>query len=114
VRSIEGPNQEASEVECTTFDSTGFAREYLLGLSDPGNMTVELAFDPQDAGQQIVLNLQSSRRLAAFKIVFPTTGHTITGTGYVNSFGPSFPVDNLVTASVGIRVSGPITWPSTV
>lgn len=114
VRSLDGPSLETAEVECTTFDSTLASREFLLALKDPGSFTMELAYDPQDAGVQEVQAALTDRIIRSFKIVFPTTGHVISGDAYVNSFSPSIPVDDLVTASVGFRISGAVTWPSTV
>ena len=114
VRNISGPSVESGEVEATTLDSTAAYREMLLGLIDPGNMTFEIAWDPADAnGTHIDLTAaQNSRTLMNWKLVLPTTTQTITFTGRVQSFSPTVPFDDLLTANVSVRISGLITWPA--
>ena len=112
VRNITGPAVETSEVEATTLDSTGAYREFLLGLIDPGNVSFEIAWDPSQATHTDLTDAINSRTLMNWKLVLPTTTQTATFTGRVQSLSPAVPFDDLLTASVGVRITGPITWPS--
>ena len=112
VRNITGPSVETSEVEATTLDSTGAYREFLLGLIDPGSLTFEIAWDPAQVTHIDLTDAVNSRTLMNWKLVLPTTTQTATFSGRVQSMSPTVPFDDLLTASLGVRITGPITWPS--
>lgn len=114
IRNIEGPSVETDEVEATTLDSTDAFREFLLSLIDPGNLSFDIAWDSTLASHVFLTNGQSNRNEHNFKIVLAnsSTSNVIYFNGRVMSFAPSFPVDDLQTASVGLRLTGPVRWPS--
>lgn len=55
VRSITTPDASKEEVDVTDHGSSGIYREFLSGLADPGTVTLECNYNPQDAGQQALV-----------------------------------------------------------
>jgi hypothetical protein len=120
VRSIDGPSVAGDEVEATTLDTTGNYREYIPTLIDPGELSLELVWDPSfettgvtaENTQIRLTDMMSSRETVDWKMVFPTTTMTVSFSGWVKAFSPSTPVDDLVTANVTIRATSAVTWPT--
>lgn len=97
----------ATVIEASNLDST--AREFIMGLPDEGEITLELNFDPDDTEHDKLEDVRASRTLTQFKITMTdTTPTTYTFSGYVLSVSKNFVIDDLVKASVTIRVSGAV------
>jgi hypothetical protein len=107
VRSYNGFDGAASEIERTNFDST--AKEFILGLFDPGQFTIEVDQDNSDSGQIALMTAQVTGLLKNFKLLLPN-GNSATFTAYVKKFNSQGAVDQAVRRSADLRISGPITW----
>ncbi len=107
VRSYNGFDGAASEIERTNFDST--AKEFILGLFDPSQFTIEVDQDNSDAGQIALMTAQVTGLLKNFKLLLPN-GNSATFTAYVKKFNSQGAVDQAVRRSADLRISGPITW----
>jgi hypothetical protein len=105
---ISGPDGSAPEYDRTTLTST--AREYRMGLHDEGNISLSGFYDPNDTGQSEAQTARKNRTLKEFKITetdSPATEHTFQG--YVTGFSLSRSVDQDVTLSITIRITGDVT-----
>lgn len=109
VNSYTGFDGEASELPKSNLSST--AKEFGLGLVDPGQFSIEIDVDMQDAGQAALRAKQQSGVISNFKLVLPGAVSllTYTWTGFVKKFDQKGGVDQIVKASVGIRNSGTVT-----
>jgi hypothetical protein len=109
VASYTGFDGSASELDRSNLSST--AKEYILGLVDPGQFSLDLHTDMNDAGQAALRAKQQSGVITNFKLVLPgvVANLTYTFTGYVKKFTQTGGVDQVVKASVDIRISGPVT-----
>lgn len=107
VRSYNGFDGSASEIERTNFDST--AKEFILGLFDPGQFAIEVDQDNTDAGQIALMTAQVTGLLKNFKLLLPN-GNSATFTAYVKKFNSQGAVDQAVRRSADLRISGPVTW----
>ena len=107
VRSYNGFDGAASEIERTNFDST--AKEFILGLFDPGQFAIEVDQDNTDAGQIALMTAQVTGLLKNFKLLLPN-GNSATFTAYVKKFNSQGAVDQAVRRSADLRISGPVTW----
>lgn len=109
VTSIDGPGGEASEIDVTHLGSS--AKEYLIGLPDEGNLTLDCALLPDDIGQTRLRNDRINATLRNYKITLTDTPATIiTFAGYVKGFRVSAGVDSKIAASITLRVSGAVTY----
>ena len=106
---------ESADIDATSLDS--LAKEYRLGLSDPGSVTLNLFFLPHDPGQKLMQTAMDGQLIKNWKVTFNetldasiTTPTVATFTGGVKSYpGASGSVDDLVRGTATIRLSGQIT-----
>lgn len=99
---------QATVIDVSNLAST--RREKRMGLPDEGQITVELQYDPDNAGQTDLETARDSRTAMTFVITLndgsPST--TFTFTGYVLTFSTDLGVDQVVTASVTIEITGAV------
>lgn len=108
VISISGPNFERSSVDTTNLGTTS-ARTFVAGMFDPGEITLELNFDNNDAGQVLIEAAVASGAENAWAIEFAqltaeTNTLTFSGTCIVQSFSNNVAMDEAETASVTLKV----------
>lgn len=97
-----------SEIDVSHLEST--SKEFLAGLRDSGSYTFSMNWLFGDAGQAAVLAAEGSDDPATFRVTYPSTD-SLTFDGYVTSVsGPSLGVDDKLSGSVTIRISGDLTW----
>ena len=109
VHDFSGFDGSASELDRTNLSST--AKEFILGLVDPGQFTINFDHDLNDAGQSSLRAKQQSGVITNFKLVLPgaVANLTYTFTGFVKKFSATGGVDQIVKASADIRISGTVT-----
>lgn len=109
VISFSGPGGEASEIDVTSLTSTG--KEFRLGLKDEGNVTLDCLLVPGDAAQDGLKSDRSAGTVRNFKIVLPdASSTTLSFAALVKGFSISGGVDDVVKASISLRVTGAVTW----
>jgi hypothetical protein len=106
IKTFSGFDGSASEIDVTNLAST--AKEYRLGLTDPGQFTIEIDYDGTNAGHNALRAKQISGLLSNFQLTLPNAA-VITFTGYVKKFALAGGVDAVAKTSVDIRISGAIT-----
>lgn len=106
VRTFSGFDGAASEIDVTNLDS--IAKEFRLGLSDPGQFTFEIDYDSANAGHIALRARQTSGVLSNFKLTLPNGG-VITFFAYVKKFSLGGGVDAVAKTSVDLRITGSIT-----
>ena len=108
--SIEQPDRAEIDVTCLTSTS----KEFKFGLRDNGTLAIELQYDPEGAGQGLLEESYASDTAYHFKIEYANapdatgTGTTKEFEGFVIGISESGGVDDVVTESVNIRISGDI------
>lgn len=123
--SISGLDSTVDQIETTCLEST--ARTYEAGLATPGTATFTLSLNPQDESHVRLLELKQAGTLVKWAILFPEsqtapTGETdsdgecqfvlpsdrtaVTFDGFVNSYAFDFSLNAVITATVGVQVSG--------
>ena len=108
VVSHDGPGGSAAVYETTHLQST--AKEKKVGLPDEGQLTLAvnwcLATDP---GQQAASDARKDRTEKHFKLTF-SDDSTATFSGYVLGMSASGAVDDKVSGSITIEITGAVTW----
>jgi predicted secreted protein len=108
VRSITGPGYTGDTVEVTNHSSVGAFREHIASLLDGGNLTFDMNFIPAEPTQDQTNGLMSkylTRSRTNFRLLM-RDGSSLDFQGFVTGMGLTFPVDNVQTASVTIKVTG--------
>lgn len=109
--SISGPEQSLDTVDATNMDSASSTREYIAGLIDSGEVSFEMNFLPATATQTNVRDDLTNRTLRNFQIIWPDTGNTqVDFAAFVTSVSRSTPLDDRMTASITLKISGVLTW----
>jgi hypothetical protein len=106
VKSYSGFDGEASEIDVTHLLSS--AKEYRLGLIDPGNLSFECDQDDNDAGQVAVLAAQVAGTIQNMKLTF-SNGKVASFTAFVKKFTRSGGVDQVLKSQCDLRISGAVT-----
>lgn len=109
IRGLSHSEASGTAVDVTVLDDLSTSDRYMRkagGLVDPGQLTINLAYDPADATQKTLKALLSSGVESSFTVVFPTTTITESFNGIVNGIGREIPFGELVTCAVRIDKSG--------
>jgi len=108
VRSINGPDGSASEIDVTDLSST--AKEFRMGMQDEGSITLDMMFIPANTVHAGLRTDRANRTLRNFQLVFTDSPATTWSfAAYVQGLSVSNEVDGVTTASVTLRISGAIT-----
>jgi hypothetical protein len=109
VHDFSGFDGSASELDRTNLSST--AKEFILGLVDPGQFTINMDMDMNDPGQAALRAKQQSGVISNFKLVLPgvVANLTYTFTGFVKKLSLTGGVDAVAKCAVDVRISGSVT-----
>ncbi len=103
---IGSPKVDTDEIDVTNMDSDGW-KEYLMGFSDGGEVSVEGYLQGDDVGQAELVKLTDSKEEADAIITFPGNGAPKwTFSAYVKSFETSAEHNGAVSFTASLRVSG--------
>jgi hypothetical protein len=107
------PQVQTDYQEATSLDSAGGFREWVKGLKDAGELTVNAGYTPLGYEQQ--LEDQAAPNPIYYRVTMPltpgqTTGDLFEFQGYPTPSISADDVGGLVAMSVVIRTTGPVTW----
>lgn len=109
ITNITPPSDGVDDVEITHMESPGRKKQFTSGLSDPGEMNLDLNYMPGNDTDEFILGWRRSGETRESKIVYPTTASlTDTFPSYVKSYTPTIPVGEKMTASLGLKVAGDV------
>lgn len=98
-------------VETTHTESPNRAREFIPGLVDYGEATIELNFIPGSAADRRIRALFGSKALARCQVSSPTSPPQLVQlNAVVTAYSPSMPLDDKLTAQATFKISGKPTW----
>ncbi len=108
IRNISGPDLSQGTNEVTHMESPSRAREYIAGLLEAGQISLDMGFIPGLAGHQQLITDMAGGARRNWKVTWPDASYAIMSMIPVN-VGPQAPVDGVITASVAFKISG---WPT--
>ncbi|MEM7416787.1 MAG: phage tail tube protein [Gemmatimonadota bacterium] len=111
VRDVGGPGLSMDTIDVTHHGSADHWREFVAGLKDAGEVSLELLFDPTETTHRDasggLLDDMDNRVLRNFQLQFPDTAQTTWSfAAFVTGFNPSAPHDGALTAAVTLKISG--------
>ena len=110
VVSIDGPSSQRDDIDVSHLGS-GVQRDFLPGLIDPGEVNLELNYDPNGSTHQAITDQFVLTSLVACKAIW-SDATEIPCSCYIKSFKPNASVGDKMKATVGIKVADAITWPT--
>lgn len=108
VMDITPPSDSVDVVEVTHLTSPDNTKEFIAGLSDPGECSFDIHFVPgagDDAAIQAIRNTGSKKN---YRITWPNAA-TWTFAGILTGYAPTAPVNDRMTATVTIKVTSSYT-----
>ena len=110
ITSIGLPSRQVTDIDVTAMDSAGNNKEFVAGLVDNGEVSVELNYVKSNATTVESL-VGVNGKYFMITIPAPTSGSTASYkfAGYVKGLGGAVPMDGAVTQTATIKVSGAIT-----
>jgi hypothetical protein len=109
IRSFNGPGGTATVIDATTLSSAG--KEKVLGLMDEGNISLEMNFNPGDAGQIQLRADRAAQTRRNYRITFSDEDETTaTFQAFVSQYTVAGGVDALTTLAVTLEITNAITW----
>ena len=100
-----GPGGSAKVIETTNLQST--RKEKRMGLPDEGQFSIDLNYDPADAGQARLFSIRNSQTLGNFRVTY-ANGTIDTFSGYVLEFTTSGGLDDVLKAKATIEITGAV------
>jgi predicted secreted protein len=104
VTGIKPPKMKRDTVDATHMQSPNGWREFIAGLKDGGEVSVELNFVPGSA-TTILLMAELDAALGNKQIVF-STGEVFSFTALCTDFEPTSPLDDKMSATAMYKISG--------
>jgi hypothetical protein len=113
-KSITGPSFEGATIDVTTHSTVGNYREFKANILDPGSLDFEINFVGTNAQHKQLLTDQANQAEANYKLTTkdPVTPAVFILRCQVIRYNFSFPVDNVQTATLSLKVIGPPTLPT--
>lgn len=113
VESITPPSDNVDIVEATHLSSPNRTKEFIKGLNDPGETSIEIHFLPGEADDDAIQILRTRTTPKNFRITFPAIAPAAavkwTFAGFLVGYEPSISAGELMTATLRIKVTGSYT-----
>lgn len=102
---LQPPEISRDTHDATHYESDDGYREFIPGLKDGGEATIEYNLIPGGTTDDQVQTLMDDDDLQKFRVVFPNAAK-LTFDGFVTTVGRATPMDDKMTGSATIKVSG--------
>ena len=103
--SVSGRTRDA--IDKSTMDTTDKFREYLAGMADDGELTIEANFDDGAIATALNTAFQAATE-ELWTVDFGTKTWAITG--FITDLSENDPFDDKITMSITIKANGKGTW----
>lgn len=104
---ITPPQQMDDEIEVTNFSSPDGVKEFIGGLTDPGECSFNVNYVPGGPTETLLFDAKATRKPRAFKITWPN-GTTWSFDLLIRGLQPTAPLNDRLVLQVTGRVSGSI------
>jgi hypothetical protein len=108
VVSWSGPRFDRSDIDVTHLGSD--AKEYLAGLKDPGEFSMEVNMNLNDPGQKLIWDALDDPTPQPVAVTFPDPGGSLAFSATVKGFETAGNADDKITGSITLRISGDVPW----
>lgn len=105
VTNVTPPPISRDLIDATHMESEEGWREYIPGLKDGGEMSLDLNFVPGSATDDFMVAEQAVETVRPWEITFPN-GAIWRFTAFCSGYEPAVPVDDKMTATATFKVSG--------
>lgn len=107
VTNITWPGYTRDAVDATNMASPNEFREFIPGLMDAGEVTIEINFIP--SASDVIITALTAATAGQFKIA-AASGVNIVFSAIVTAYSPQAPLDDKMSASATFKITGKPTW----
>lgn len=104
VTDITPPSQSVDVIDVTHMQSPDSTREFIQGLMDPGEVSLDMNFVPGSTSDVFIQAWRSSRERRKCRITFPNDV-TWTFSAFVTGYTPAIPNEDKLTATLTAKVT---------
>ena len=108
-----GPSGSAGKIDVTNLGST--AKQFLMGLRDEGDISIDVIYDPESTGHIQLLNDRGTRtqrgwiiKIKGTTVNESITGNKLGGRAYCTGFSVTGAVDDAVKATMTLAITGAV------
>jgi predicted secreted protein len=115
VTSIGGPERTRETIDVTSHDSPGQWMEFIGGLKDGGEISLEVNYDPAEATHDLDDDFDDTAARNYQIVILPGTDDEYTWSikGVMTNVGDEFPYDDKMARSITVKVTGKPTLAAT-
>ena len=115
VTNIGGPDRSRETIDVTAHDSPGGWMEFLGGLKDGGEVSLDINYDPAEVSHDLDDDFDDADPRNYQIVILPGTDdeYTWSISGIMTALGDEFPYDDKMARSMTIKVSGKPTLAAT-
>jgi predicted secreted protein len=109
ILSVALPNSQVADVEATHMASPDRRREYIAGLIDDGEGTIEMNYIPGSATDLLIVAALADGNTRDYKVVLTLADEStweVTGDCIVKGYERNAPIDDRMTATLTVRFTG--------
>lgn len=109
ITNITPPSDTVDQIEITHMASPGRKKQYIAGLSDPGEMSLDLNYMPGAGTDTFIVDWRRSGETRESRIKYPATASLVdTFPTFVSSYAPAIPAADKMTVTLGLKVAGDV------
>ena len=106
VTKLDISGRKRDSIDVSSCDSTSSAREFIPGMYDDGEISVDVIYDGSNTGVAYALDSAfTSKTAETWTITFPDTS-TFVGSGFITSLSTATAFESEITQSITIKCSG--------
>jgi hypothetical protein len=105
VKTIDGPEEDSSDVDVSSLDSVNSRKDYIPGMIDPSTLELEMWFTKTT----FALLKSIMRTIKTWKYTL-TDGSVFDFDGYVKTHGPGMELEDGITAACTIKITGDVAF----
>lgn len=102
------PEDEVADVKVTHFKSPDGRHEYIPGLTESGSASLEMNYVPGSATDILITAARSAKTIWEIVATYPN-GVSVNFIGFIKTYAKDIPLDDRLTASVSLTVTGAVT-----
>lgn len=108
IMSFTPPNPTRDIIDVTSSSSANMAREFVAGLIDYGESSFEMLWDTGSTTDALLRGITLERAPRTYRATFSqyTPARTITFQAYLTGYERSAPMEDKMTASITLKVTG--------
>ena len=108
ITNLTPPNMSVDDIEVTHMQSPDRTKEFIAGLADPGEMSLEMNFIPGSSSDDLILAWRAAGDTRSCRIDYADNSAVDTFPAYVKSYSSTMGVAEALKASLSLKVAGAV------